>query len=407
MSLTSNPSAAPSPALQPSDTSRSSSPFDLIAPETPVFQGDELAAAEKHPFYYFRDGNLILSVESTLYNIHRYFFERDSSIFRSTLESTPITNTGAPLVLPDITCDDFDQFLSILYPTDFHRPAEKTIAQWAAVLHLADKWGFESIRLLAVDHLDAAPPVDKIVLGRRHGIAAWLPEAYEAVCTREAPLTVEEGIRLGVEDVVRIAAARQAYGCGKPRFETWQLARNIWEIFGLEQPVEEESEEDEAIRALEVEVAYARTACAALPSPASMQCSHYATPQYCGYCASCKKSRQASEKRRREGRKRLLEIISGAGAEDKLSEALEDKGSLAPPAFRALPSLLATNCLSWALGRCGDCDICTELVALEEQQLKTWTEEKIAKERRLKDLKDQRQQRQQGLADKQKGKSTV
>ncbi|KAF7979226.1 hypothetical protein HWV62_43184 [Athelia sp. TMB] len=61
MSLTPNSSAAPSPALQPSDTSRSSSPFDLIAPETPA-QGDERGATEKHPFYYFGDGNLILSV---------------------------------------------------------------------------------------------------------------------------------------------------------------------------------------------------------------------------------------------------------------------------------------------------------------------------------------------------------
>ncbi|KAF7986994.1 hypothetical protein HWV62_71 [Athelia sp. TMB] len=411
-SLTSHSSAAPSPALQPSDTSRSSSPFDLIVPETPTLQADDLDTAEKHPFYYFRDGSLILSVEGTLYNIHRYFFERDSSVFRSTLESTPTTNTGAPLVLPDITCDDFDEFLSILYPTDFHRPAEKTTQQWAAVLHLADKWGFASIRLLAIDRLATAPPVDRIVLGRRYGIAAWLPGAYEAVCTRDAPLTVEEGIKLGVEDVVRIAAARQAYGCGKPRFEMRHLARDIWEIFGLKQPAEEESDsgtgdEDEAIRALEVEVAYAQVACAALPSSASMRCHYFAAPRYCGGCLPCHESLQAAEKQLQEGKERLLEIISRAGAEDKLSESLEDKGSLAPPAFRALPSLPATKCPSRGIGRCGKCDICTEWVALAERRIKTWTEEKEEKERRLKDLKDRRRQRQQELADKQERKSIL
>ena len=62
MFLTSASSAAPSPALQPSDTSRSSSPFDLTALGAPTVQADELGAEKKHPFYYFRDGNLILSV---------------------------------------------------------------------------------------------------------------------------------------------------------------------------------------------------------------------------------------------------------------------------------------------------------------------------------------------------------
>ncbi|KAF7986995.1 hypothetical protein HWV62_73 [Athelia sp. TMB] len=411
MSLT-NSSAAPSPALQPSDTSRSSSPFDLIAPETPALQGDERGAAEKHSFYYFRDGNMILSVEGTLYNVHRYFFERDSSVFRSSLEGIPATNTDAPLVLPDIACSDFDEFLSILYPTDFHRPADKTTQQWAAILHLADKWGFESIRLLATDRLGAAPPVEKIVLGRRYGIGAWLPGAYEAVCTREAPLTVEEGIRLGVEDVVRIAAARQAYGCGKPRFETRHLARDVREIFGLEGPTEVDigdnatGDEDEAIRALEVEVAYAQAACLALPSPALMRCTMYTFPRYCGHCTWCQESLEEAEVRFKKGKERLLEIISGAGTGDKLIEALEDEGSDAQPAFRALPSPAPNDCSDFVPpGRCGRCAHCAVFVASDERQLQTWRDEKEEKERRLKDLKDQRQQRRRELAGKQERKS--
>ncbi|KAF7986993.1 hypothetical protein HWV62_69 [Athelia sp. TMB] len=409
MSLTPNSSAAPSPALQPSDTSRSSSPFDLIAPETPA-QGDERGATEKHPFYYFGDGNLILSVEGILYNIHRYFFERDSSIFRSTLESTPASNTGAPLVLPDITCSDFDEFLSILYPIDFRRPAEKTIAQWASILLLADKWGFESIRLLAIDCLATAAPVDKIVLGRRYGIAAWLPGAYKAVCTREAPLTVEEGIRLGVEDVVRIAAARQAYGCTKPRFETRHLARDVGEIFGLEQPVAENSsdtsDEDEAIKDLEVEVAYAQAACLALPSPASMRCEIYAPPGNCGFCADCKESREEAESRFKAGERLLLKIVSDAGAEDKLAKAPKDGRPDAQPAFRPLVPPATNDCSDWEHpGHCDECANCKNRMKSDERQLTIWREERAEKMRRLKGLKDQRQQRRQELADRQERKS--
>ena len=65
------------------------------------------------------------------------------------------------------------------------------------MLHLSAKWGFESIKLLAIDKLTAhAAPIDKIVLGRRYGIDDWLPGAYEVVCMRADPLTVEEGTKL-------------------------------------------------------------------------------------------------------------------------------------------------------------------------------------------------------------------
>ncbi|KZP28764.1 hypothetical protein FIBSPDRAFT_690695, partial [Athelia psychrophila] len=110
----------------------------------------------------------------------------------------------------DVSCSDFDEFLAILYPTDFRRPTEKTTAQWTSILHLASKWGFGSIQLVAIDKLAAtAIPVDKIVLGRRYGVSDWLHGAYEAVCTRANPLTVEEGMKLGVEDIIKISAARQ------------------------------------------------------------------------------------------------------------------------------------------------------------------------------------------------------
>ncbi|KZP04100.1 hypothetical protein FIBSPDRAFT_767951, partial [Athelia psychrophila] len=99
---------------------------------------------------------------------------------------------------------------TLISTSDFRRPSEKTTAQWTSILHLAAKWGFESIQLLAIDNLAAsAIPVDKIVLGRRYGISDWLPGAYEAVCSRADPLTIEEGMKLGMEDAIRISAARQ------------------------------------------------------------------------------------------------------------------------------------------------------------------------------------------------------
>ena len=59
----------------------------------------------------------ISQIEHKLYKIHRYFFERDSTYFRSILESHRGLDDQSPLALPEVTCSDFDEFLAILYPT--------------------------------------------------------------------------------------------------------------------------------------------------------------------------------------------------------------------------------------------------------------------------------------------------
>ncbi|KZP11864.1 hypothetical protein FIBSPDRAFT_837172, partial [Athelia psychrophila] len=162
------------------------------------------AKGARHSQYYFEDGNIFFQVEDTLYNVHRYFFARDSAHFRAIFQGTVQgTNATKPCLLSNLNCADFDEFLAILYPTDFRRPVKKTTARWISVLHLAAEWDFTNIKLLAIDNLtENATPIDKIVLGRRYGITDWLPGAYEAVCTRADPLNLEEGRRLGVEDTV-------------------------------------------------------------------------------------------------------------------------------------------------------------------------------------------------------------
>lgn len=122
-----------------------------------------------------------------------------------------------------------------------------------------------------------AIPVDKIVLGRRYGISDWLPGAYEAVCTRADPLTVEEGMKLGVEDIINISAARQAYGCAKARYETKYLSGDLGDIFGLEKSSEEvgggsTEVEDNAINVLEAQVVAVQAEFAAFPTPQKLPC---------------------------------------------------------------------------------------------------------------------------------------
>lgn len=104
-----------------------------------------------------------------------------------------------------------------------------------SILELAARWGFESIKLLAIEHLaQYDSPIDKIVLGRKYGIVEWLGGAYEAVCRRNGPLTHEEGIRLGMEDVIRISAVRQTYGITTPRYDPKLLSGDLPKIFSLD-----------------------------------------------------------------------------------------------------------------------------------------------------------------------------
>lgn len=52
-------------------------------------------------------------------------------------------------------------------------------------------------------------PVDQAVLAVTHNVPEWLPVAYTALCSREKPLTVCEGERLGAGTAVKIAEVRE------------------------------------------------------------------------------------------------------------------------------------------------------------------------------------------------------
>lgn len=85
-----------------------------------------------------------------------------------------------------------------------------TAAAWASVLHLASQWDFPSIQELAIQSFTpSASDVDKVVLGHRYGFEGWLLPGYTGLVERKEPLTPEEGMRLGVEDVVLINKARE------------------------------------------------------------------------------------------------------------------------------------------------------------------------------------------------------
>lgn len=86
-----------------------------------------------------------------------------------------------------------------------------TTDEWASVCEIADKYNFISIRELAVRKLlDIALPVDKVILGQRYAERQLLISGYREICCRYYGLTLDEGLRLGMEDVIQIGHVREA-----------------------------------------------------------------------------------------------------------------------------------------------------------------------------------------------------
>lgn len=79
-----------------------------------------------------------------------------------------------------------------------------------SVFDIADKYGFNAVRELALRRLlEIATPVDKVVLGHRYAEPRLLIPGYRDLCCRYNSLAYEEGIRLGMEDVILIQQTRE------------------------------------------------------------------------------------------------------------------------------------------------------------------------------------------------------
>ncbi|KAH9174994.1 hypothetical protein EDB89DRAFT_1848244, partial [Lactarius sanguifluus] len=165
----------------------------------------------RHDAYFFNDGNVTFLIDGTLYCVHRYFFSRDSVYF-----STRFAQLGIPdhealstiISIGDIKRNDFEALLSVLYPTNFEGH-ELTYEQWKSVLHLSTRWGFASLRELAIKSIKPPTSHDKLVLARTYSINHWVLPALAALCERTLPLSLDEARQMRMEDVILVATVRE------------------------------------------------------------------------------------------------------------------------------------------------------------------------------------------------------
>ena len=87
-----------------------------------------------------------------------------------------------------------------------------TPEQWSSILELAQKWGFKDVEHLCVRELEKLDlsPVDRIHIYQKHGLDdALLLDSYESLTTRDEPIGMDEGVKLGLRTSLQIAQARE------------------------------------------------------------------------------------------------------------------------------------------------------------------------------------------------------
>jgi hypothetical protein len=81
--------------------------------------------------------------------------------------------------------------------------------QWKSVLHLSSRWGFTSLRKLALKSIKPPTPFDQLLLARAYSVDRWVLPALSALCERPVPLCLSEARQMSVEDIVLVSTVRE------------------------------------------------------------------------------------------------------------------------------------------------------------------------------------------------------
>ncbi|KAH9005693.1 hypothetical protein EDB83DRAFT_2682116 [Lactarius deliciosus] len=188
-----------SPAIPEASRTRTAEP----AARPTSFLGDSFL---RHGKYFFKDGNVTFLVDGILYCVHRYFFSRDSVYFSTRFAQLGVRDheaSSTTVSLGDIEREDFEAFLSKFEERDL------SYEQWRSVLHLSTRWGFASLRKLALRSINPPTSYDRLILARTYAVDDWILPALTALCERKAPLSLDEARGMSMEDVVLVASVRE------------------------------------------------------------------------------------------------------------------------------------------------------------------------------------------------------
>jgi len=159
------------------------------------------------------------------------------------------------LFLPEIKKTEFERLLSIFYPTDLTKPDIITVEGWTSILALSYRYIMPQLESLSIQKLHAlTTPVEKIALAKKFDFGKkqhhnWLIPAYVDLCSRDAPLSLEEAEQLDMPTVIMVWNVRHAVKVVMSRgrgvvLQDELVLRLVKENWGLGQDDEQEYDDD-------------------------------------------------------------------------------------------------------------------------------------------------------------------
>ena len=178
---------------------------------------------------------MVTQADDTLYRLHRYFFCRDSRVFKTRLSRLPAQDASSPVIsLENVKSKDLDAFLSVLYPMcvlwlspsaataslivrrlfrDFNALERHSFEELSSILDLSTRWGFTNIRDMAIRCLKPRAPTlaphQRLILGRKYSIDEWILPALQELCEGPEPPTRDEARLIGLEDFILVGSVRE------------------------------------------------------------------------------------------------------------------------------------------------------------------------------------------------------
>jgi len=106
--------------------------------------------------------------------------------------------------------------------------------KWSSIISLAHMWQFETMSYVAFKAYLALPdigPVDKIAMRQKYDFPRKdLLKAYAEICTRNNPLSVEEGQKIGLETLALVAQTREELKAWSNRGIEDRITNNLIEL---------------------------------------------------------------------------------------------------------------------------------------------------------------------------------
>lgn len=92
---------------------------------------------------------------------------------------------------------------------NFNALDERSFEELSSILDLSTRWGFTTIRELAIRCLKPPSPLQRLVLARKYAVEQWILPALQELCERPLPLTLDEARLMNFEDIVLIGSVRE------------------------------------------------------------------------------------------------------------------------------------------------------------------------------------------------------